>query len=491
MREQSEKSVSWKITKLYLLALTAIALLSLGGQILVQFSLKKQLSDSRIINIAGRQRMLSQKICKTSLLLVTTSDGIDHKTHIDDLKEALELWVKYHNGLKDAHLDHINSSFTNSPTILSLFENIEPQFNTMYNSALEIQSEIIKKHANNIKTRQSLRELLSNEREYLKKMDKIVLQYQVEATEKVNRSRFNELILFVCTLLILVLEAGFVFKPAVRQIKLTIEKLIDSEKNTLLINEELKVTNKELKETREALLEATNQRHLKEISRQKIRSAYLVEGQEEERKRIAREIHDGLGQMLTALKFGIERVSNSPNLSYDDQKNLMDLQFMVSDTISEVRTISFNLMPTVLSDFGIASALKLLTSQVAKHSGVAIGFHSNLSADRLPKNVEVGLYRISQEAIHNAVKYAKAKEINVELIRKKRNIFLKISDNGSGFSFNEIASPTEAKGPGNGISNMKERAFLINGDIKIITDPGRGTEIHLKTSMQELEYEKD
>jgi hypothetical protein len=80
MIEQSEKNVSWKITRLYLRALTAIALLSLYGQALVQFSLNKQLSDSRIINITGRQRMLSQKIGKTSLLLVNSNNLVDNKS---------------------------------------------------------------------------------------------------------------------------------------------------------------------------------------------------------------------------------------------------------------------------------------------------------------------------------------------------------------------------------------------------------------------------
>jgi signal transduction histidine kinase len=217
----------------------------------------------------------------------------------------------------------------------------------------------------------------------------------------------------------------------------------------------------------------------------------LIEGQEEERKRISREIHDGLGQMLTALKFGIEKIGDFVDHSAKGQQNLSHLRDLITQTITEARTISFNLMPAVLSDFGIASALKLLTGQVAASAGISVSFTSNLQGERLAKNIEIGLYRIAQEAIHNAIKYAGASEIIVDISLKKKHIHLKIDDNGQGFSYKQLADKPREKSPSQGISNMKERAFIINGDLKISTKPGLGTGVHVKIPFIDPYHEQD
>ncbi len=195
--------------------------------------------------------------------------------------------------------------------------------------------------------------------------------------------------------------------------------------------------------------------------------------------------------MLTALKFGIEKVGDWVEDSEKGQQNLHNLRNLITQTITEARTISFNLMPAVLSDFGIASALKLLTGQVAASAGINIIFTNNSTSERLAKNIEIGLYRIAQEAIHNAIKYAKASEITVDLSMKKKHIHLKIDDNGQGFTYDEFASKPAKDSPSAGISNMKERAFIINGDLKITTKPGKGTQILVKIPFINLYHEQD
>jgi signal transduction histidine kinase len=195
--------------------------------------------------------------------------------------------------------------------------------------------------------------------------------------------------------------------------------------------------------------------------------------------------------MLTALKFGIEKVGDSVDDSERGQKHLAELRQMITQTIREARTISFNLMPAVLSDFGIASALKLLTSQVAASADINVTFINNWRGERPAKNVETGLYRIAQEAIHNAVKYASATEITVEISVKKKYIYLKIEDDGQGFAYDGIASRSGTNSPAHGISNMKERAFLMNGEIKITTKPGKGTQIQLKVPFIYPYHEQD
>ncbi|WP_034256793.1 ATP-binding protein [Adhaeribacter aquaticus] len=484
MSQVANPHIAKKITWLYLLALTAVALLTIGGQLLVQRSLRRQQNDSRVVNIAGRQRMLSQKISKTVLLLQNHPDSTQASIYVADLTEALDLWKKNHDGLKDGYLAYVQTPVHNSAAISNMLTQIDPLFQAIYTNARFISSSY---KAEKLKALPAFSKesqfILSNERLFLKGMDQIVSQYDIEATNRVNYSQNIEYILLFCTLGILLLEGLFIFRPAVNQIQYTIGLLINSERRTQKINEELVQANKSLEETREALLEATNQKYLQQMNEQKLRAAYLIEGQEEERKRVAREIHDGLGQMLTALKFGIERIGDNLNDSETARNNMAGLQDLISQTISEARTISFNLMPAVLSDFGISSALKLLTAQVAANANVNVTFNTNWNGKRLLKNTEIGLYRVSQEALHNAVKYAGAKDITVELWSKKKYLHLTIADNGKGFKQERLAAQPKKTGLAHGISNMKERVSMINGEIEINSKAGKGTQINVKAPL--------
>ena len=491
MNQLINTHISRKITLLYLLALTAVALLTVGGQFLVQRSLKSQSSDSRVINIAGRQRMLSQKISKTILLLSHQPNSINVPAYLTELDEALTLWKKSHDGLQNGYLTYIQTPVLNSDTIRNMFTDINPIFLAIFSNATVVKNYFhqTKKLPAAPDVAKNIRIILDNERAYLQGMNQIVFQYDAEAARRVNSSQQIELILLIATLVILVLEGLFIFRPAVRQIQRTIGQLIESELRTQKMNEELKQVNKSLEETKVALLQATNEKYQQQINEQKIRSAYLIEGQEEERKRVALEIHDGLGQMLTALKFGIEKISDAIPEQEQAKKNLEDLRNLVSQTITEARTISFNLMPAVLSDFGISSALKLLTAQVASGADINVTFNTNWNGKRLARNLEIGLYRVSQEALHNAVKYAGAKDITVELWHKKKYIHLTVLDNGRGFSQQKLSPKSRKTGLSHGISNMKERVYMINGEITIQSRSGQGTQIHVKIPLQPTDHE--
>lgn len=294
---------------------------------------------------------------------------------------------------------------------------------------------------------------------------------------------------------ILLLEGLFVFRPAVKHLRLTILRLVDSEANAQNMNEELISLNQSLQKAEQDLLAITSQKYQQKINEQKMRAAYLIEGQEEERKRLAREIHDGLGQMLTALKLSVENISGLGDFSEKAQRPIADLKAMISQTIGEVRTISFNLMPAVLSDFGIASALKLLADQNSKTSGVNINFHSDWHAERIDKKTEIGLYRIAQEAINNAIKYSQASEISIGLASNSKYIRLYIVDNGKGFEYNRIKEDVEKASLSNGINNMKVRTNMIDGLLKLTSHPGKGTKIFIKVPLkkkyQPHEHEKD
>jgi signal transduction histidine kinase len=475
--------LSRKFTRLYILALSAVAFLSVLGQGLIQLTLHRQLDNSGMINYAGRQRFLSQQIIKNILLLTDGTATSGDSVYRRELRQGLAVWEKHHQVLRrDYAVEPRFFAFSGGDT-QRLFGQLEPHFQAIRQRAAQV---IWQRETEAGTAQLDQAALLAHERNFLALMDRIVFAYDHAARARVHRLRWIEAGLLGFTLLVLVAEGLLVFRPAVDKLRDTIGQLLTAETKATQANEELLVLNQSLQEAKEALLTAANQKHLQEMSEQKVRAAYLIEGQEEERKRLARELHDGLGQMLTALKLGIEKMGAHGTFSEKGQKLLEELKTLIGQTIGEARVISFNLMPAVLSDFGIAPALKLLTSQTSNNTGLNITFQTNFDGARLPKNIEIGLYRIAQEGIHNALKYAQADRIAVELVTKKKYIHLTIADNGKGFVYGEEKSVAHL-----GLNNMQERSHMLNGSMKIHSEPGKGTRIHIKLPVIYLEYEQN
>jgi len=228
------------------------------------------------------------------------------------------------------------------------------------------------------------------------------------------------------------------------------------------------------KKTQEKLQKLSQQRLKRKIDQQKIRAAALIEGQEETSQKMARELHDGLGQMLTSLKLKIENFDDKSN----KKNTINEIKNLLKDTITETKRISYNLAPTTLKDFGLVPALKILCEQNSKNAQTKIIFQNFGVKNRLDKKIERGLYRIAQEGLNNALKYADAKEINIQVLQANGTIRLMVEDDGKGFSPKRLLSATEvSKGRGNGLQNMQERANLLNGKIAIDSTPKKGTVI--------------
>jgi signal transduction histidine kinase len=466
-KKSLDESIAKKFTRLYILALTAVAFLSISGQVSIQWTLNKQMSDSWIINYAGRQRFKSQQIVKEILLLTSSSVITDKAARLNDLKDLVRYWEKYHYEIRNGNLKDLGVTVENSDSVQLLFKKIDPYFQAILKNSKKIIELFESGNQSDLELQLCAQKILANESLFLSNMDSIVFQYDREAKEKVSTLRQIEIILITITIIVLILEGFFVFRPAVQSLNDSIEQLILAEKKAVKMNEEL--AKQKLRE-------------------QKLRAASLIEGQEEERKRLSRELHDGLGQMLTALKFGIENIEHYTKLPEKGTSALEDLKTMVGQTIQETRTISFNLMPSVLNDFGIASALKLLVSQTASNTGINITFKTGLNGERFPKNVEIGLYRITQEGINNAMKYANGDSIHVELTSHKKFIQLTIEDNGKGFTYNPNKEKFKANSPENGISNMRERCDLLNGEFKISSKLGKGTEIKIRIPIGSVDF---
>lgn len=195
----------------------------------------------------------------------------------------------------------------------------------------------------------------------------------------------------------------------------------------------------------------------------------MLEGQEMERKRLAREIHDGIGPQLSTLKMklaGIE--SDLPNVP-DDIKNQFSRSYgLIDEVADDLRSISHNLLPKVLIDFGLREALESLIDKIHGTKNVKISFIASLPEERLHHILELGIYRICQELINNTLKHAKARRITLQLIHVDKLMRLTYEDDGLGFV-------RTRKNQGLGLMNIESRVKAFGGELNIDSHPGKGT----------------
>ena len=594
-----------RIRKWYLLALSAIALTVIIAQILIQQHLNSQLDDSRVINVAGRQRAYSQKLVKEALLLHSTKLGKTERTELlKKLQSTLKVWKTSHDGLQNGN-DSIGLPKEDNESILQHFEELSTHHNAMVNAVETMLSQ-----PDSLKNQSQLNILLANEGPFLEKMDAIVNEYDAISKEQLQNLKVKEFLLLAFSLLILVLEVLFIFRPLSIQIRETIRDLVKSKlrsdqdaKEIKKIFEEKEKSLQELKELNFVidnaalfasarsdgsvvfiskkfltLLEETSippNAHLSEIltaddgqrqylheiltkprksirteeieintkagkklwldmsiipmhpsslkqsvlllcsditermnnqkkveqltlqnyedrMRQKqLQASLIVEGQEEERKRIAKDIHDGIGQMLTALRFNIESI-NLKNKEKTKEK-IDYLKSLTSDLIKGVRTATFNLTPPELGDHGIFPALQKMTSELSKLTGKNILFENKAEENiRFDSLAETNIYRVTQEAVNNAIKYADANYILVTINLTGKLLSVVIDDDGKGFDPTILDKPPKNSSEGGmGVFFMRERISYINGRLFINSTPGEGTRVtinyHLGETLQEVE----
>lgn len=253
-----------------------------------------------------------------------------------------------------------------------------------------------------------------------------------------------------------------------------VSDLISKNLCILLIGREVTDINEARERSREINREVIEKR----VKEQQYRSALILEGQEEERKRIAQEIHDGIGQMLTALKLNLEGVtaSNAPHM----RQRISDTKHLMKSVIKEVRRVSFNLSPSSLVDFGMVPAMKKISQEVSALTDTQVTFENKSEyVNRLDNNIETNIYRIVQEAVNNGIKYAKADNINISFEHNPNRLLIKIKDNGKGFELKKLANSGHFGASGHGIFNMKERAAYINAKFDIESEINQGTTISL------------
>lgn len=585
---------------LYTLALLGIAGSVVISQLFTQRYLRRQESDSRVVNLAGRQRMLSQQISKLALQLNATPDLQSRLQYAQQLHTALTNWEASHEGLQHGS-DSLGIRPENSAPVDSLFQKIAPAYQAMQAAARRLVTE-----TQSAETTADLlpyvNTILAHEEQFLVLMDEIVFRYDAEASARVVELRSIELLLLLASLAIISLELFFIFRPTVRHIRQTVGDLTASEQTAQsmaremgvlyhsledsyqelaaakvqeetptvyaktdaqgyftytsdtfhqvleydlsehvtnlfewlkqvgyaadhvrsiervttdqgqLWNGEVKATSEsgdfvwlhmnlvptldeaqrvtglnvictdqtERKEAEVRSQEITHDRIEKKLKEQRFRSLLILEGQEEERRRISRDIHDGIGQLLTALKLKIEAIDLAPDLPSRGSK-VAAARRLLDHVIREVRRISFNLNPSALADYGLVPVTKRFCAQAAKLSEKNVVFENQTGfISRMDKKVETHLYRIVQEGVNNAIKYAQASEIRVVFSHNPQYLNIDIVDDGIGFEEPTSYPPPESvQGSGLGLFNVRERVSFINGTLTIRSSPGQGTTLNV------------
>ena len=209
-----------------------------------------------------------------------------------------------------------------------------------------------------------------------------------------------------------------------------------------------------------------------EKERQLTAAKSVLQGEETERARLANDLHDGLGGLLSGVKLKLSfmkenTIITSENLvHFNHALNLLDI------SITEMRRVAHNLMPETLMHYGLRTALNDFIKQIAPEGIPLIKYHTYGEEMRFDMKLEITVYRITQELITNAVKHAQAKQIDIQLFTENKRICVQITDNGIGFDPEQL-DPSKK---GNGLRNIRDRVTAFNGQFEILSQPGKGTE---------------
>jgi signal transduction histidine kinase len=231
--------------------------------------------------------------------------------------------------------------------------------------------------------------------------------------------------------------------------------------------------------TQRKQLEQAAQAHTKEIQ---ALAARLLTAQEEERRRVSRELHDQICQQLAALAIDMGGLAADPPPPEEAQRQFRALQARAIKASEEARHIAYELHPSVLEDLGLVASLRALCNEFSEqYKDTTLEFTGAALPHSIPREVASCLYRVAQEGLQNVAQHADAKHVSVALSLKKGSVVLTIADDGVGFDLKAV----QGRG-GLGLIGMQERARLVNGKLSIRAQPGYGTRIALEVPLHGL-----
>ncbi|WP_139160052.1 sensor histidine kinase [Mucilaginibacter sp. NFR10] len=202
----------------------------------------------------------------------------------------------------------------------------------------------------------------------------------------------------------------------------------------------------------------------------------VFETQESERRRLAEDLHDSVGQVLSAIKLNLHRLDKNC-VSEVSQPLLIDTRKLADECIQEIRNIIQNVLPPILTDYGLLIAVEALCTKVENNTHIKVNFAKNFADKRFSNEIELALYRIAQELFGNAIKHSEATIINLNMALQAGYLIMEFKDNGKGFNMGDVKQ-------GFGLKNLQSRVQLINGEINTYSKPLSGaiTIIKLKVA---------
>nr|MBP9739259.1 sensor histidine kinase [Chitinophagaceae bacterium] len=204
----------------------------------------------------------------------------------------------------------------------------------------------------------------------------------------------------------------------------------------------------------------------------------ILAAEEKERKRIASDLHDGIGQMMSAVKMNLSSLAYKLTSLTPQEAALLEKTMALTDeSCKEVRTVSHNMMPNALLKSGLSSAIKTFVDKI-DHKKLKVNLHSEGLDNRLPDTVEIVLYRVIQETVNNVIKHAKANQLDIAIIKDVDGLSCTIEDNGIGFNFND-KNLTE----GIGLKNIQARITYLQGTVEWDAVPNKGTLVSIHIPM--------
>jgi len=207
-------------------------------------------------------------------------------------------------------------------------------------------------------------------------------------------------------------------------------------------------------------------------------SRKLIESQEQERTRIARELHDDVSQQLALLAVELDQWDRSRGHDSDRHDHLVHAKQRIAEIGRDVQSLSHQLHSSKLEYLGLVAAAKSFTKEISEMNHVQVDFKEHGVPRNLPQEVSLSLFRILQQAVHNALKHSGAKQIEVRMWEQSHELHLQVKDLGKGFDL-----LAEMQGVGLGLTSMRERARLVNGNISIESKPRQGTTIHVRVPL--------
>ena len=311
-----------------------------------------------------------------------------------------------------------------------------------YSSAYEnlLKSYIIRDSVFNDSKQMHVNYLESRYHSEMKEKEIIILKNTQREHELILKRRKYQLIILITIILIVALVAAFII------VRNKYRQLLDAQK--------LHIQEQQIKQL--------------EQEKQLVATQAILEGEATERKRLARDLHDGLGGMLSVVKMGLHDVKSGVALDSDDVLRFNKVLEMLDSSIRELRRVAHNMMPESLMRYGLKASLTDFCGNIPN-----VQFHYFGNEQRLDSKLEMMIYRTAHELVNNALKHAQAQHINIQIVQGTDRVSLIVQDDGVGFD-------PKVKSEGTGLDNIRCRVQLFNGTMDIFSKTGNGTEVNVE-----------